>query len=58
MWATRIHWALNVLTEMFDLVGMRNNMVKMVSMACQSCHATGGHSTEAYILRMMGEGIN
>ena len=36
---------------------MRTNVVKMVSMACQPCRVIGGHSAEAYVLRMMGEVI-
>ena len=36
---------------------MRTNVVKMVSMACQPCRVVGGHSAEAYGLRLMREVI-
>ena len=45
------------MTDLFGRFGMRTNVVKMVSMACQPCRAIGGHSAEAYVLRMMGEVI-
>ena len=58
--STRSHWlhrAFDVLTEMFDPVGLHINARKTVSMALQPCYTIGGHSTEAYSLRMTGEGL-
>ena len=36
-------------------MGLRTNVAKTVSMACQPCCALGGHSTEEYGLLMTGE---
>ena len=55
--ATRLQRVFNVLTELFDRVGLRTNVGKTVSMACQPCCAIGGHSSEAYGLRMTGWGL-
>ena len=55
--ATRLQQVFKVLTDLFDQVGQRTNLVNMVSMAWQLCHEIGGHSMEAYSRRMKGEGI-
>ena len=38
---TRLHWELDVLTELFDRSCMCTNTGKKVSMACQNCCAIG-----------------
>ena len=54
-WVERLQSAFNILTELFDCIGLIKNMSKMVSMALQPRHVIGGHSIEAYGLWMMGE---
>ena len=44
----RIQSAFDVLTGLFDQVSLWENTWKTVSMACQTCHATGQMSLEAY----------
>ena len=53
-----IHRAFDVLTELFDRVGLHTNVGKIAIMACQHCCAIGGQSAEAYGLRITGEGIS
>ena len=53
-----LHRSFDVLAELFDRVGLCTNMGNTVSMACQPCCAIGGHSVEAYGLRMTVEGLN
>ena len=54
--ATRLQQAFDTLKKLFELVGLRTNVAKMVIMACKICHVIGVHSAEAYGLWMMGEG--
>ena len=44
----RLHREFEVLTVLFDRVGLRTNMWKMVSMACQSCQPPGRIFVDAY----------
>ena len=53
--AARLHQAFHVLARIFGRVGLCTNVVKTVIMECQPCCTTGGHSTEAYSVWMMGE---
>ena len=50
--------ALDVLTEMFDRVGLQTNVNKTVGMVCQTCYMAGGHSGAAYGRRMMEVGTS
>ena len=43
----RLWRAYDVLTGLFDRVGLKTNTAKMVSMVRQSCHAPGGMLEEA-----------
>ena len=43
--------------DMFDWVSLYTNVGKTVSIACQPCHTIRGYYTEAYGLRIMGEGL-
>ena len=54
--AARIQWEFRVMKNLLYCVGLRINVGKMMSMAYQPCRAIGKQSTEAYGLRMMGEG--
>ena len=54
----RLQRVFDVLTSLFDRVGLRMNMQKMVSMSCQPCHAPGRMSVEAYERRTTGTGPN
>ena len=45
--ATQLQQAFEVLTEMFDWVGLLTNFFKTVIMVCQLCCKIGGHSAEA-----------
>ena len=45
---------LDVLTGLFDRVGLHTNVKKPVRMACQPCHIVGGHSEVAYMRWMTG----
>ena len=55
-WATWLQRLFNILMGLFEWVGLRTKMRKTVIMACQPCRTIGGHSMEAYGLRMMGGG--
>ena len=46
----------DTLTELFDRVVLRTNVVNMVSMGFQPFLALGGHSMEVYGLQMTGKG--
>ena len=52
----RLHRAFEVLTGLFDWVGLRKNTQKTGSMACQTCDAPGRMPGEAYGMRMTGTG--
>ena len=52
----RLQKAFNVLTGLFNWVGLRNNMRNMVSIACQPCHTPGRMSLAAYEQRTIGMG--
>ena len=56
--ATQLQQAFEVLTEMFDWVGLLTNLFNTVIMVCQPCCTIGGHSVEAYSLGMTIEGLN
>ena len=56
-WMPRLQQAFNVLTDIFDWVGLWTNVGKTVSMVCQLCCAIGGYYTEAHGSRMAGEGM-
>ena len=45
---------LYALTGLFNRVGLQNNEVKMVSMACWTCHTPHEWSTEDYTWRVTG----
>ena len=50
----RTQLALNVLTGLFDRVGLQTNVSNMVGMVCQPCYIFGIHLEAAYTRRMMG----
>ena len=52
----RLHRAFDVLTGLFDRLGLRKNTAKMIGMVCQPCHVPGGMSDEAYARRATGKG--
>ena len=52
----RLQRAFDVLTGLFNWVGLRSNMLKTVGMVCQPCHAPGGVLEEAYTRRVTGKG--
>ena len=54
MWAIQIQKAFVVLANLFECVGLRNNVHKTVSMVCQPCHYLCGMSIDAYTLRITG----
>ena len=54
--AVNLQQDFDALTDMFNCVGLRNNVANMVSMACQSFRELWGHYAEAYILCMMEGG--
>ena len=54
----RLQRDFNVLTGLFDQVGLRKNTQKMASMACQTRHAPGRMSVEAYERRTTGGRAN
>ena len=56
MRATHIQRNFDTLTELFEHVGIRTNVSKTASMACKPYRALGGHSTEAYGLRITERG--
>ena len=45
----------DTLTDFFDSVGLRTNVLKMLIIYFQPCHALGFHYVEAYGLRIIGE---
>ena len=47
---------IDVLTGLFDWVGLETNTVKTVGMVCQLCHMPGGILEEAYERRTKGKG--
>ena len=52
-----IQGAFSALVDIFDRVGLRTNVNKTVSMACQPCRAGSGNRTaEGYRRRITGEG--
>ena len=55
-WVARLQCAFKTLTEIFVRVGLYKNIAKTVIMDYPPCRALGGHSAEAYCIRMMGEG--
>ena len=44
----RLQRAFDVLTDLFDQIGLRTNTRKMVSITCQPCHMHVWMSLEAY----------
>ena len=52
----RLHRTFDVITSLFDRVGLWTNTAKMVSMVLYPCHTSGEMSEEAYERRMMGKG--
>ena len=54
----RLQGAFDVLTGLFDQVGLRTNEGNMVSMACRTCHNPHTWSTEAYTRRVTGWGLS
>ena len=55
---THLQRDFDTLADLFDRVGLQNNVTKMVSMACQPCCTLGGRLVEAYGLRMTGGEIS
>ena len=55
--SSRIQAAFDVLTGLFDHVGIMKNEGKTVIMACHPCKNPHAWSTEAYIWRVMGRGL-
>ena len=51
-----LQWAFSALVSLFELVGIRTNMGKTVSMTCRLCPAAGNQSEVAYGRKMTGEG--
>ena len=47
-----------MLTDLFDRVGIRINVRKMVSMVCQTYQSVGGNSDESYKIQMAGVGMS
>ena len=56
--STHIQGAFNVLTGLFDQVGLQTNGGKMVSMACRPCHTYHTWSTEDYTRKVTGRGLS
>ena len=52
----RLQRAFDVLTGLFDWIGLQTNARKMVSMECQTCHAPVHMSLAAYEWQEMGTG--
>ena len=48
--------AFDVLTGLFDRVGLWTNVRKTVGMMCRPCQEAGVRAEKAYTRRMMGEG--
>ena len=51
-----LQWAFNALVSLFERVGLRTNVRKMVSMVCRPCQAAETQSEAAYGRKMTGEG--
>ena len=49
--------AFDALTCLFDQVGLRINDVKMVSIACRTCHTPHAWSMESYTQQVAGRGL-
>ena len=49
-----IQLVLNVLTEIFERVGLRTNVQKTVGMVCRTYRAAGVQAYEAYTRRITG----
>ena len=47
----------DALTGIFDWVGIRTNVGKMLDMICQPCHNVGTHSDASYESIMAGGGL-
>ena len=43
---------MEVLTGLFDRVGLQTNIEKMVVRMCQPCYIVGGHSEASYMCKM------
>ena len=56
--AVWLQCSFEVLTDLFDHVGLRTNVNKTVRMVFQPCPSPGDMSVEAYTLQMTGEGTN
>ena len=52
----RLHMAFYVLTGLFNRVILQTNTAKTVVIVCQTFHATGGKSEEAYERQATGKG--
>ena len=55
---SRLQGEFDALTGLFHCVGLWNNKEKIVSTACQTCHALHVWSMEAYTWRVMGMGLS
>ena len=53
----QLQWEFNMLTNLFDRVGLRMDVRKTVSVVCQPCQSVGGNPAEAYKRRIIGMGI-
>ena len=53
---THLQREYDTLKELFDRVGLHTNTAKALIMDFQLCRKLGGHSVEAYSIRMTGEG--
>ena len=49
-----IQWEFNFLVGLFERVGLRTNVGKMVSMTCRPCPMAGNQLEEAYGRKMTG----
>ena len=49
-WAVQLNWAFDVLTDLFDHVGLWADICKTVSMVFQLCHSMGGMLVKAHAL--------
>ena len=52
----RLQRVVDILSGLFERVGLRKNTPKTVSMACQTCHVNGRMLVEAYTRRTMVTG--
>ena len=53
----RFQVILDVLTVIFDRIGLNTNANKMVGMVYQPCHMSGKHLEAAYEIHIMGVGV-